>query len=448
MNVKRLKDGFLCLTVLVCGPLWSQVVPSATGGAYPPNDDLKMSIPPALNGAAYPTKVGSEVRSNYIQAGLGFTAAYTDNLMNIQSTHEVSDEIFSILPSIGLDRKTPRQTQELHYGGGFSFYNHTTDLNDVTQNATADYELNLSRYATISLRDTFNQNSNSFNQTAPLTGGGGISGSPQSPSNVLVVPFLNQLTNYVSGGFAYQFARNAMIGGSGSYGLLHYENPGSVEGLTNSDEIGASAFFSRRVSRTQYFGGEYAYSRFSTHPIDSTTDTNAIFLFYSVYLSKELSLTVMAGPQYFNASQPPFPSTSGWTPAVSASAGWQSARTNLVGSYSRIVFSGGGLTGAYYSNEAAASFRRLVTRSWGFGVNGNYSNLRSATPIYTTSNQGGHTWSGTASIQYRISESLNSELGYGHFYQNYNVVQSVSNFPNSNRVFGSINYQLTRPLGR
>ena len=129
MNVKRLKDGFLCLTVLVCGPLWSQVVPSATGGAYPPNDDLKMSIPPALNGAAYPTKVGSEVRSNYIQAGLGFTAAYTDNLMNIQSTHEVSDEIFSILPSIGLDRKTPRQTQELHYGGGFSFYRHTTDLN-------------------------------------------------------------------------------------------------------------------------------------------------------------------------------------------------------------------------------------------------------------------------------------------------------------------------------
>jgi hypothetical protein len=407
-----------------------------------------MAIPPPLSGAAYPSQAGSEARSNYVNAGLAFTAAYTDNLLNVQSTHEISDETYSVLPTIGIERNTPRQTQSLRYAAGFTFYQHTTDLNAVTQSATADYDFHLSRYATISLRDAFSQNSNSFNQTAPATSGGGISGSPQSPSTVLVVPFENQMTNLVSGGFAYQFARDAMVGGTGNYQFQHYANTANLSGISNSDAIGASGFYSRRISRYQYLGANYAYSRYSTDELNLITDTNTMFAFYTLSLSRDVSLTIMGGPQHFNTSQPPFPSTSSWTPAVSASVGWQTSHGNLVASYTRSVSSGGGLAGVYYSNIAAASLRRLMTRSWTVGVDGNYSNSRSATPLYTASNQGGHTWSGDVSIQHRITENLNAELGYGHFYQNYSAIQSVSNFPNSNRVFVSINYQLTRPLGR
>lgn len=440
---------FICICLFVAGliPLWGQVEPSAAGGAFTPDDDTRMLTPPPLSGESYPTAVSSEVRTNYVSAGMVFTAAYTDNLLNAESAGKTSDETYSILPTLALERATPRQAQSFRYGAGFTFYQHTSDLNAVTQDAEAEYRLHLSRYSTISFQDSFSQNSNSFNQTNP-SAGGAISGSPQSPSTVLIVPFQDQMMNTVRGGIAYQFARDAMIGGGGNYQFLHYKNLASVPGLSDSDTGGASAFYSRRISRGQYLGGDYSYARFSTHPVNSTTSTNAILVFYSFYPRRSVSLSVLAGPQYFNAVQAPYPSTSAWTPVVLGSVGWQASHTNLTASYSRIVSGGSGLLGAYYANVATGSLRWLMSRSWNLGAEGGYSNLRNATPIYTTSNQGGHTWSGGVSLDNKFSEYLIGELGYSHFHQSYGAIQSVSNYPDSNRAYISINFQLTRPLGR
>jgi len=239
-----------------------------------------------------------------------------------------------------------------------------------------------------------------------------------------------------------------MVGGGGSYQILRYGSLTDVPELSNADTSGASAFYSRRLSRSQYLGADYSYGRFSTDPIESTTNTNAILVFYTVYPRQGASLSILAGPQHYTAEQAPYASKSAWTPAVLASAGWQTSRANMIASYARAVSGGAGLVGAYYSNTALASVRWLMTRSWNIGMDGGYSNLRNATSIPDVSNQGGHTWSASASIRRRISENLHGELGYGHFYQSYAAIQSVSNFPDSNRVYVSINYQFTRPLGR
>jgi hypothetical protein len=440
--------ALLYFALLASAPLWSQVEPSATGGdVISPVDDLHMAIPPPISGRLYSTEFSSESKSNYVAGGVAFTAAYTDNLLSVQTTHQVSDEIYSVVPNFSFERKTPRQLQSLSYALGFTFYQHTSDLNAITQSAEAEYQYHPSRYSTISVRDDFSQNSNAFNQVTPVSGGS-VAGLPQVSSTVVVAPFENQITNAASGDATWQFARDAMIGGGGSYQLLNYENLSNVPGLNDSNITGASAFYSRRVSRGQYLGANYLYSRIATHPEITTTNTHAILGFYTIYLNRTSSLSISAGPQHYDVEQSPNPSHSAWAPAVSGTFGWESARANVAASYSHIVSGGQGLTGAYHSDLANASARWLFSRTWTGEVSGGYSNYNSVTPLGSFANQGGHTLVGTAAIQHKFGEILSGELGYSHFHQSYGQIQAVSSFPDSNRVYMSINCKFRKPIGR
>ncbi len=440
------KIACLCVAILWVVPSRAQVEPSAVGGP-PTLDDTQMMTPPPISGETYPSGVSSESQSNYLSGGVIFTTAYDDNLMITGRTSSSGDETYSILPTLKIERKTARQLESLIYSSGFTFYQHTNAFNAVSQNGTANYQFHLSPYAVINIQDSFRQNSNLFNQTNPFAAGV-VSGGAPALTNALISPFANQLENSTSGGIAYQFGRNAMIGADGSYELLHYSSASEFTGLYNSDLTVGSTFYSRRLSRSQYAGAVYRFSRIATHPVNTDTTTHAILGFYTVYLNRTFSVSVLAGPQHYDATQPPAPSSSSWTPTVEGSAGWQTKRTNLAISYSRIVTGGGGLLGAYHSNSVDGSARWQIGRTWSTAVESGYSIYKSAIPIYTSGNIGGHTVIGTASLRHMLSESLNAEVGYSHFHQSYSGIQAASLFPDSNRTYVSISYQFSKPLGR
>src|SRR5258708_38378266 len=108
------------------------------------------------------------------------------------TTSPISDETYSILPTVALERKTSRQRELLHYNSGFTIYQHTSGLNSFTQNAAAKYEYRFTPYLTVSAQDSLVQNSNSFNQANP-SAGGVVSGSPQSQPGTLLFPYQKQL---------------------------------------------------------------------------------------------------------------------------------------------------------------------------------------------------------------------------------------------------------------
>ena len=447
MKMKVFKIGLFLFLLSGSSQMWSQVEPSATGGVYDPDSQTRMMMPPPVSGQSFPTTVGSQERSNYFSGGMAFTAAYIDNLLDAQSPTPVSDETYAAFPNVSIQRKTARQIQSLGYRAGYVFYQHTSDLNNFTQDADADYVLRMTKYSAISFHDSFNQNSNSFNNPNP-PGGTAVSGSPQSPIPGILVPFQSQLSNAVRGDVAVQYARNAMIGGGGNYSFLHYGDNSTAQLINDSDTTGGSAFYNRRIGQRNYLGAIYSYSRFNTHPLNSTIDTHAILGFYTIFLNRTVSISVSGGPQHFKSSQPPYPSSSDWTPAGGASVGWQTQRVNLAASYMRLVTTGGGLVGAFYTNTADLSLQWLLAETWSIRGDGHYYNYRSATPVYTPLNQGGHTLFGIISLQHKITESLTAELGYGNFDQSYSAITSLSNNANSNRVYGSINYQFSRSLGR
>src|ERR1700741_68608 len=195
------KIACLYLAIAAAIPLWSQVEPSGSGGGAS-LDDSSMMTPAPLSGGAYPGIVGSEERSNYLSGGLVFTGAYIDNLL-LGGTSPTSDETYSLVPTIGFDRRTPKQEESLNYGSGVTLYQHTSQYNAVAQNATASYRFSISPYTVINVGDTFQQNNNLYNQSNPFTGAG-ISGTPGQSNGLVISPFQNQLTNSSNAGIHYQ----------------------------------------------------------------------------------------------------------------------------------------------------------------------------------------------------------------------------------------------------
>ena len=80
-------------------------------------------------------------------------------------------------------------------------------------------------------------------------------------------------------------------------------------------------------------------------------------------------------------------------------------------------------------------------------IGGSYAN-NSILDALPSLNTGGHTISGTASVQRQIGQHLGLQLQYIRLQQSYTQVAALSSIPNQNRVAVSISYQFSRPLGR
>jgi hypothetical protein len=447
---------YLGLVLLTATPVWSQLTATPFEVPITSVDEAHMLTPPPVSTEGYPTIVGSQMRSNYLAAGFTFSTAYNDNVLTGNSATPASDFIYTIAPSIAFNKTTERQHLTLTYSPGFTFYQHTSTLNAANQNAAVNFQYRLSEHTTISLGDSFQKSTNVFDQFYPVSGET-VSGSPKAPPTGVVAPFAEQLSNSANIGLSYQFSRNGMIGASGIATENNYPNTAEAPGLYNSNSFGGSAFYTRRLSSSQYIGGTYQYLRSQSDPVNVQANpataqpevqTHTLLAFYTIYLNPTLSLSLSSGPQHADATQAPSPPFSSWTPSVTASVGWQRNHTNFVASYLRTVTGGLGLPGAYNSNSTNASVRWQMARSWNIGAAGSYFNNKNLTPSFPSSNPGGQTASGTASVQYFMSEHLSVELGYSRVHQSYSGIAVISAAPDSNRGFVSLSYRVTRPVGR
>jgi hypothetical protein len=411
-----------------------------------------MMTPPPVSGESYPAVGTAGERSNYLRFGFMFMTAYSDNVLGGVSPTPVSDVSYSIWPTISLDQSTPRLHSVLTYSPGFTFYQKTSSRNEADQNLSGRFDYRLTQHVTINVQDSFQKSASVFNQ--PDFGSTPISGSAQQPIVPVIAPLADRISNTANGGINYQFAPNSMVGANGTFALLDYSNPTQVPGLYNSRSEAGSGFYNHRLSKKHYMGLTYQYSRFSAYPIgsqigaQSETQTHAVLGFYTVYFTPALSLSVSGGPQHFDVTEAPFPAFHAWSPAGTASLGWQTRRLGLAAVYSRTVSSGGGLVGAYDSSNAGGSANVQIARNWSAGASATYGIYKTESSLLSLSNSGGHTISGTATIRHTVHEHLTIEAGYSRLHQSYEDIAAVAAFPDTNREYISLAYHFARPLGR
>ncbi len=341
------KQVLLSFLLLAGLPAWPQV--STTDGGVGLNLTDQNETPPPVNGNSYPTATGAERRSNYLRVGLVFTSGYSDNVLGYTS-NPVGDIDYSIYPTIAISKTTPRVLLDFEYSPGFTFYQKTTSRNQTNQNLGLNFQYRLGPHVTATLRDNFRQTS-SVLYANPLSGD--AAAVPQSPTAPIIGPVGDQISNSAEAQLNYQFRRNGTIGANGTFSNLHYLDPSQVPGLYDSSSSGAGAFYSHRLSKRHYLGGHYQYAKTLAYPLNivSTVQTNALFLFYTLYLTPTFSVSVSGGPQHYQISQVGLTSQSAWTPTVVASGGWQGRHTNVSASYSHMVFGGGGLVGVFKSDN-------------------------------------------------------------------------------------------------
>lgn len=414
-----------------------------------------MQAPPPVSGQTYTNVVGSAERSNYLRGGVFFTSAYTDNALGSVSGHPVSDISTSIAPTLSLDEVTSRLSSTLTYATGFTFYERESERNEADQTASLKLQYRLSPHVTLSGNDSFQKTSNVFNQP-DLANANPVSGGTQQANFSVIAPVADLLRNSGNLGVSYQFARNGMIGASGTFSTLHYPDPAEVPGLYDSSSQGGSAYYSLRVSPKNYLGATYQYQRIVSSPPGGVneTQTHAVMLFYSLQPSARFSLSFYGGPQHSDTVQPPIPpfeltlpAIKSWTPAVGGSFNWQGRLTRAAFSYSHVISGGGGLIGAVHLDNATASFGRQILKTISASVSGMYAQNNVLGTILA-GEYSGHTISATASVQKQFGQHLGVQLGYARLHQDYSDVPVISSTPNTNRESISISYQFSRPLGR
>ena len=483
----------MLIRVLSCTLLVATVAPGGQSAAWSqalPANESSMLTPPPVSVEAYPSQVGSEVRSNYLRYGVNLSAGYIDNLYAGSGSAVIGETTYSIWPTVAFDATTYRQHGAVVYSPGFTFYQPTSALNEIDQNAIFSYRFRLTPHATISANDTFQRGATSFSPT--FSAGGVISGSTSSAPGV-TAPYANHLTNVANAEFSLQFSPRNMIGMSGRLYNLHYPNPSEVPGLYDSDEGGGAAFYNRRITDTQYAGITYRYARIQAFPpqdLQNETQAQTISLFYTIYLKQAVSFSIAGGPQYFDSqgsvptiylkqaisssiaggpqyfdSQASVPSssssaqqietsqtslvtTNSWSPAVIASMGWQQRHTNFAASYARSIAAGGGLLGTYDSNSASALARWQASRTWTVGASATYEIIKAITPPLLSSTSGGHTVAGMVTVEHPINDHFSLTFEYDRLHQSYNGIAAIDTNPDSNRGMVSVSWRFARPLGR
>jgi hypothetical protein len=430
----------VCLIVLLTAPpLWSQVDAGAAPAAEEP-----MATPSPVNvegpSLAF---VAEQEHTNYLRGGLSFSSAYDDGLLS--STGAASDISYTVRPSVAIEESGARLHWSMFYSPGFTFYQRNTSLNQSDHDLTADLGYRLSPHVTLTLRGGLIKSSVSsylFNPN-PI---GAETGILQSPNQSVISPIADTISNYADGQLTYQFSANGMIGASGTETEQRYLHPSQVPGLFNSSTRGATAFYTRRLSRKHYMGATYQFQQLLSHPNGGETQTNSAFLFYTLYVNPMLSLALLGGNQRFEISELGIPTKLGWSPAGGAALAWQGVHTSASLSFAHRVSDGGGLQSAVLSNNADLSIRHQLTKNLTVSLVGGYATNGILDP--TLPGNGGHTFSGRLSLERMMGEHFTVQMGYARAHGSYSNIPALFSIPDRYRAWVAFSYNFQRPLGR
>lgn len=458
--MRKSEPILVALLTLLTVPAWSQAngagpTPPLVGpGNAMASDDSsensdRMLTPPPVSGQSFPTVPLSEERSNYLNGGLAFTSAYTDNVLGAVNGHPLSDVSYSLAPMLTLDQTTPRAHELVTYAPGFTFYQRTSARNEADQNASLNFDFRLSPHVTFTATDRFQKTSNVFSNP-DFASFSTISGSSAATNFSIIPPVANVLINFANTTLTYQFGLNEMIGVSGTFSNLHFANLAEVPGLYDGSAQSGSAFYSHRFATEHYVGATYQFQRLVSYPTAGAleTQTHAGLLFYTFLPSRWFSFSVFGGPQYADTTQPqPQPVLKGWNPSAGTSASWQGRVTAVAVSYSHSIAGSGGLIEAVHMDNASASLRQQLNKTLTGTIAGAYiqNNLLSGAILGFNS---GHSVSATASLQQQLGQHFTVQLGYTRLHQSYSNVAVISLAPDTNREFFTLSYQFSRPLGK
>src|SRR5713101_4498542 len=263
-------------------------------------EDASTDVPPipaVLGGRGTFSAFLSELkRSNFLRGGVNVGAAYDDNPLLSGGGSNTSESIF---PNISIEQTTSLARWSLGYAGGLTVNHLTanqkiTNQNQGSHNLNFDSQFRLSPHVNLRVAENFSMITGFFdsgNGTGVVAGSGG-------PNTSLITPLATQRSSLTTVETNYHFALNDLIGASGSFYDLHFNQRGNqvTSPLLDSQTASGSAFWLHRIFHGDWGGASYSFQRITYS--GGETRVHSFSVVNTLSLSRRLTLTGFAGPQY------------------------------------------------------------------------------------------------------------------------------------------------------
>jgi hypothetical protein len=255
-----------------------------------------------------------------------------------------------------------------------------------------------------------------------------VQGPTEGPAGGILSTSGTRIANTVSGGVERMITRNTSASGSGSWSILHF--PDNSNGLDSSQVTGEVAL-NRRLDARSSASVNAVYSTFGYSGGNGNSfnqpdiETRGLNASYQRVLSRTLSMSVSAGPQWVSSSDSTLVPSS-LNAAASASLSYQKGLTSASVSYSRGVNAGSGVLPGALSDSFSGFLGHTFGRKWVASISATYTHTDGLTRL-----------SNGASIV-PVEESFNTVFGGGQItraftthisgYASYTVQHQTNNF--------------------
>jgi hypothetical protein len=424
MKVLATMTLFAAAASVACG----QAAPAATSMA-PTVGPITL---PTLDGIfRYSLSASELVQTGYRSSGVGFSTVFSGDA--------------------AYNSKSEARPFSMVYAGGVMLGN------QYGRSATTFQNLSLSQGLIKGAWSFGVSDSVSYLPQSPTVGLSGIPGvgdlgpfpyqGPSSgPAGGVLTNNMTSVSNALSGTVARRLTALTSAYGSASWMILRY--PNSDFGLENSS-VSGQAGLNHRLDVRDTISGSASYSTFSFGSgIDLTMQTKGINGAFQRVLSRTLSLSVSAGPQWISSSNSLLlPSRT----TVAADLGLTYSRefTTASLSYTRGANGGSGVQPGAILDSVSASIGRTYGRDWTAGITGNYSHsnglLNPGAITGPAAGQAGFLYSGGNSnavygglqVSRRIGNSLSAYASYNLQYQSIdNSLAAQNAFSGTSNTFG------------
>jgi hypothetical protein len=296
----------------------------------------------------------------------------------------------------------------------------------------------IARHWIFNLSDSFN-----FLPQSPTTGLSGIpgvgdlgsipvQGPVQGPAGGILSAAGNRYVNSLTGSVERQISHATSISGSASWSVLNFLDKNATTSGLDSTQISGTVAINQRLDSRSSASLDAVYSTFSYSGTvfingfaQPDIETRGLNLSYQRLLSKSLSVSISAGPQWVSSSNSAV-IPSNLNVAASGGATYSRGLTNVSVSYSRGVSAGSGVLSGALSDSVYGSLGHTYGRKWVASLTTGYSHSSGLTQLAAGNsvpvNLTFDTVFGGAQVR----------RGFGpHFsgYASYTVQNQSSNFP-------------------
>jgi len=229
------------------------------------------------------------------------------------------------------------------------------------------------------------------------------------PSESINTGEVMRYRNSFLGQAEYSLSRRSTLTFSGTYGLLHFTQPGYVD----STLVGGQAGYDYQLDAANSIAILGSYGRINFNGISTPTVDYMGAFAYGRKITGRLAFEVSAGPQEIHTTGiGNLGNFSLLFPSVNSSLKYQRRRAGIAINYMRGLTGGSGVFEGATSNTISAAFNYQFTRNWAGTVNAGYAINNSLAPAGVSSVQF-DTWYFGANLGRRLGYWGKINFNYG-----------------------------------